>query len=308
MGKQKHWKRWLQAGLVLFGTGILLCLAKKYEFPDIRVSCEEIRIPGLEKEYEFLFLTDLHLAVKTRQELGALGDADVRLAGLVNPRGTISAKQLPQWVSFANRRKVDAVLLGGDMIDYYSAENVDCLQSELNRLQRPYVFTLGNHELFSPWEEQIPEDAPIYELFQEKNTAFQILDYEDFVICAIDNEAYQVNEASLEQMKVWLTENSDKPMILLAHVPFFTEQLTGLKETSAGVWGQPLLIGEGARDTTAVTREFMELVFGAESPAAAVLTGDNHFYYKGKINDSVTQWVAAPAYAGNGMMIKVRGK
>lgn len=49
--------------------------------PDIKVSnTETVIIPGVEKEYTFLFLTDMHMAIKTKQDLGAsLGDADERI-------------------------------------------------------------------------------------------------------------------------------------------------------------------------------------------------------------------------------------
>lgn len=310
MKNHRNVSRWLQAALVMCGMMVLCFFAHYYEYPDIEVKyVEELVIPGVEGEYEFLFLTDLHLAIKTREEVGPYGDADERIAAFANPKGTVSAKQLPQWISYANRNNFDAVLMGGDIIDYYSTANEAYLQEQIAGLEMPYLFTLGNHELFLPWEEGISEEAAIYDFFQEGKMAFQILDFENFVVCAIDNEAYQVNEASLSAMKNWLEENPDKPMILLAHVPFYTENDGTLLETSISMWGQALVIGtgEGTRDTTAVSREFMELILGEDSPVVAIFTGDNHFYHKGKLTDSITQWVGAPAFAGDGMIIRVKG-
>lgn len=303
-------KKWIQAGLLLCAAIILVVLAKHYEYPDIQVNyVEEIVIPGVEGEYEFLFLTDLHLAIKTREDVGPYGNAQERIDAFSNVKGTVSAKQLPQWISYANKQQFDAVLMGGDMIDYYSDENAAYLTGYVNQLEMPYLFTLGNHELFSPWEEEISQESVIYDLFQDECGAFQVLEYEDFVICAIDNEVYQVNEASLAAMDAWLLQNPDKPVILLAHVPFYTEMNQSLLETTMSVWGQALVIGtgEGTRDTTAVSRAFIERVFGENSPVVAVFVGDNHFYHRGNLTDSITQWVGAPAYAGDGMIIKVRG-
>ena len=149
----------------------------------------------------------------------------------------------------------------------------------------------------------------IYELFQDGTGAFQVLDCEEFVICAIDNEVYQVNEVSFTKMEEWILQNPKKPVILLAHVPFYTEKNQSLLEMTMSVWGQALVIGtgEGTRDTTAVSRMFIERVFGEDSPVVAVFVGDNHFYHRGNLTDSVVQWVGAPAYAGDGMIIKVRG-
>jgi len=310
MKHHRNTGKWLQVMLVLCGTLALSFLAHHYEYPDIQVNhVEEVLIPGVEGEYEFLFLTDLHLAIKTREEVGPYGNADERIKAFSNAKGTVSAKQLPQWIAYANKNQLDAVLMGGDMIDYYSKENAEYIYNQIAGLQMPYVFTLGNHELFLPWEEPIEEDSVIYELFADTGMAFQILEFEEFVICAIDNEVYQVNEASLVAMREWFAEHPDKPMILLAHVPFYTENDKALLETTVSIWGQALLIGtgEGTRDTTAVSREFVDLILGEESPVVAIFAGDNHYYHKGNLTDSVTQWVGAPAYAGDGMIIKVKG-
>lgn len=311
MRNHSNKRRWIPYLLVLCGLIVLGVLIKYDEYPDIRVSYEEeLIIPGVSREYEFLFLTDLHIAIKTREEVGPYGKADDRIAAFSNAEGTVSAEQLPQWISYANKKKPDAVLMGGDILDYYSDENAKYLCEQMDKLEIPYLFTLGNHELFLPWEDQLPEDSVIFKLFQDERTAFQIIDFEEFVICAIDNETYQVNEASLAAMREWLSENPDKPMILLAHVPFYTEKDKSLLETSVSVWNQALVIGtgEGTRDTTEVSRVFMDLILGEDSPVVAILTGDNHFYHRGNLTDSVVQWVGAPAYAGDGMLIKVKGQ
>ena len=302
--------RWLRGVIVTGAMLALAFLAQHYEYPDIQVNyVEEIVIPGVEEEHEFLFLTDLHLAIKTREEVGPYGSADERIAAFANPKGTVSAKQLSQWIAYANDKQVDAVLMGGDMIDYYSEANEAYLQEQMEGLEMPYLFTLGNHDMFLPWEDVIAEDAVIYDWFMDKNSAFQVLEYDEFVICAIDNEAYDVNEASLVAMKNWFEENPDKPMILLAHVPFYTEEDQQLLETSINVWGQPLVIGtgEGTRDTSAVSREFLELILSEESTVVAIFTGDNHFYHKGNLTENIVQWVGAPAYAGDGMIIRIKG-
>ena len=54
----------------------------------------------------------------------------------------------------------------------------------------------------------------------------------------------------------------------------FTSQIETLKEASINTWGVPLIIGEGARDTTEVTRKFMKMAFSDESPVVAVLLSE----------------------------------
>ena len=311
MHKHVNWKKIGQAVIVFMAMVVLAVLAKHYEFPDIQVSHEEeIVIPGIEREYEFLVLADMHLVIKEREDAGAYGvSADERIAYFSNPKGTPSYKHLPQWVEYANQKNMDAVLMVGDMIDYYTAETVKFLYEQVEGFDNPYLFTLGNHELFSPWYEPIPMDSLLYDLFKEASSAFQVLEFDEFVICAIDNNEYQVNPASYESLRVYIEANSEKPIILLAHVPFYTENDRSLLEKSINTWGQALVIGEGegTRDTTAVSREFLKMILDEESPVVAVLTGDNHFYHKGELADGVTQWVIEPAFAGNGMILRVKG-
>ena len=104
--------------------------------PDIKVSnTETVIIPGVEKEYTFLFLTDMHMAIKTKQDLGAsLGDADERMKAFVNEEGILSSTQFTEWITYANRLKPEGVLMCGDMIDYYSQENVEFLADNLQKL------------------------------------------------------------------------------------------------------------------------------------------------------------------------------
>ena len=124
--------RWIQVAMVVMATVMLSFFAKHYEYPDIQVNyVEEIVIPGIEKEYEFLFLTDLHVAIKTREEVGPYGSADERIAAFSNLKGTVSAKQFPQWIDYVNEKQFDAVLMGGDMLDYYSEANEAYLRGNL---------------------------------------------------------------------------------------------------------------------------------------------------------------------------------
>ncbi len=308
-------KKWLQVLMMLAATAALAVLAKHYEFPDIQVNhVEEVIIPGVEGEYEFLFLADLHLIIKSREDLGGLGDADARIAGFANYFGTPSSEQLKQWIAYANQEQFDAVLMGGDMIDYYSDENAAYLAEQIRGLEMPYLYALGNHEWHFPWEDVDRDEAMMQEdglssLFQNHNSAFQVLEYEEFAICAIDNEAYQVHEESLVALQNWIEEHPEKPIILVAHVPFWTEMDQSLLEKSVNAWGSPIVIGtgEGMLDTSEDTRTFLELLQAEDCPVVAIFTGDNHFYHKGNLTGTMAQWVADPAYLGDGMKIIVKG-
>lgn len=290
--------------------GVVVDGEEEKVFPDIVISHEEeLVISGVEDTYEFLVLADLHLVINESEDAGVYGDASERIAFFSNAEGTPSAEHLPQWVEYANLQEVDAVLMDGDMIDYYTEETAEYLCDNIAQLNMPYLFTLGNHELFSPWGETIPSDSELYSLFQDENVTFQKIEFEEFRICVIDNNEYQVNPASYVAMKAEIEADSEKPIILLAHVPFYTENDKELLTKSVGAWGQALVIGtgEGTRDTTSISRDFLDLILADESPVVAVFTGDNHFYHKGELAEGVTQWVIEPSFAGNGMILRVKG-
>ena len=134
---KKKW--WIFCCLIICIGGIAGIGAKQFRYRDITVSnVEEIVIPGLEEEYVFLFLTDLHMGIKTREDVGPYGDADERILAFSNGKGIPSAEQLPQWIDYANREDVDAVLFGGDIIDYYSDANEQYMVNQIEQLEVPY--------------------------------------------------------------------------------------------------------------------------------------------------------------------------
>ncbi len=47
---------------------------------------------------------------------------------------------------------MDAVLLGGDTIDFPSKANINYLQECLSDLSVPYMYVNGNHDWTYPWE------------------------------------------------------------------------------------------------------------------------------------------------------------
>ena len=167
--------------------------------PDIKVSnTETVIIPGVEKEYTFLFLTDMHMAIKTKQDLGAsLGDADERMKAFVNEEGILSSTQFTEWIAYANRLKPEGVLMCGDMIDYYSQENVEFLADNLQKLKVPYLYVLGNHEMYTlDWKMRDPRAYLNYfDVPSNGNATFDrryySYDYGDVHYVVLDTQLYE---------------------------------------------------------------------------------------------------------------------
>lgn len=272
---------------------------------------ENIVIPALTKSYRFLYLSDVHVIIKSRVEIGCFGNTDARMDGFKNNKGKSSYEQFPYWVQYANYN-VDALLMGGDIIDYLSDENVNYIKDNLKKLKIPYLYTMGNHDSYVPWDDIgfIGDDKNLLGLFRKGNTEVQIQDYGDFNVVSVNDYAEaglaKISKKALKEFKK--VYNTDKPMILIVHVPLCTENTDALKEQTVKTWGSPLLFGENCGyDLDDTTKEFLDMVVSDNSPVVAVLSGHLHFYHKDMLNDKIVQIVSDYSAHGYGTVITVSG-
>ena len=67
------------------------------------------------------------------------------------------------------------------------------------------------------------------------------------------------------------------------------------------LWGYDCLY-QPAEDATAI---FLEMLYDAQSPVKAVLSGHLHFKYTVPLTEQLMEYVFAPSYAGNIAKIRV---
>jgi len=273
---------------------------------------EKLVIDGLQEEYAILFLTDTHMIVSSETDNEqVVSNAKERLPMFQNEQGISSAEQFPVWMEYAVANDIDAVLFGGDIIDYPSEANLTYLQKNLDTLNMPYLYAPGNHDWTYPWEymtERAKEEyRPLLKPFMEENTAIHSLDMGEFIVVAIDNSTNQVDDLVLEEYQNILALG--KPVIVVAHVPFLTQSvLTKAREN----WNSPVVIGGGnyggiyPNETSAA---FVQATTGKESPVVAVLAGHVHFYDKDLIEGekNVIQIVGDAGYKGKGILLRISG-
>lgn len=139
MKKCKHIFGVLACMIVLAGCGN--GPANKITIAEDNILKETIVIENLEGDYELLFLTDTHMVVSSSDdsEQEAANAAD-RGPQFVDAAGVSSREQFPGWMDYADKRQVDGVLLGGDIIDYPSRGNLEYLEKNLNTLSMPYIY------------------------------------------------------------------------------------------------------------------------------------------------------------------------
>lgn len=302
---------------------ILLCLfmAKLYKnkinavdafIQQDHVMEEYLVIEGLQKEYELLFLTDTHIIVPSEEDDGQVREnALSREPMFYDGAGVSSAEQFPEWIDYANEKEVDAVLFGGDVIDYPSQANINYLGENLSRLEMPYLYTLGNHDWTYPWEymtETAREDyIPLLNPMVKDNGTLQVLDMEEFIVVSVDNSSNQVSKEALEEYRKVL--EMGKPVIVLAHVPFMTQSVLG---RAREVWDSPVVIGVGNYGGIYPSEEsvaFVEATTAQDSPVVAVLAGHVHFYDKDYIDGEkpVIQIVGNAGFVRSGIVLHITG-
>lgn len=304
---KKFWIKY--AGFLLAGACLSGCASSDWEPQIIE---EEIIIEGLGGEYEFLYLTDTHMIVQDEEDSQQIKDnAKVRYEEFHNGEGVPSAEQFDEWMSLANEEELDGVLLGGDIIDYPSEANIQHLRENLDTLQMPYVYTLGNHDWTYPWEYMtmtgLETYLPMLDEFVEGNSAVHSRDYGEFVVVAVDNSSNQINDAALEECERIFAEG--KPVILMLHVPIATQSVLGRAKE---VWSGGVVLGAGNYGgiyPNETSQKFMDMITAEDSPVAAVLAGHVHFYDKDYIDGPkrVLQIVGDGGFKGSAVWITVRG-
>lgn len=273
---------------------------------------ETIVIEGVSEGYDLLFLTDTHMVVNSKEDSEQItANAAERAPQFVDDEGVSSALQFSAWMEYAGEKQADAVLLGGDIIDFPSAASLEHLQENLNTLSMPYIYTLGNHDWTYPWEYMTDkgkeEYLPLLEPVMQGNTAIQRLDIGELTVVAVDNSSGQVNGEALQTYQEVLAEG--RPTIVLVHVPFMTQSVLG---RAREVWSSPVVIGAGNFGGIYPNDEsnaFVEMTTAANSPVVAVLAGHVHFYDKDYIEGEkkVLQLVGDGGYKRQGMLIHITG-
>ncbi len=308
--------------LTLICCGVLLsgCASQSERWQE-NIMQEDIVIDGISGDYELLFVTDAHAVIPldTQEQTDAAEEteqiqnyAQERYKGFLGEDGTSSAEQFSRVVDYANEEEVDGVLLGGDIIDSPSRENLDFLSKELSELEMPYLYTLGNHDWTFPWEYMSESGKqkylPALSPYMEGDTSFHTLDFGEFVVAAVDNSSGQVNPEVLDDYSELL--DTGKPVIVLAHVPFLTQSVLS-KATQ--VWNSGVVIGGGNFGgiyPNEASEEFVEMTTAEDSPVVAVLAGHVHFYDKDVIEGEkdVLQIVGDAGFRGSVLRLRILGR
>jgi len=268
----------------------------------------EINIPGMKDEFRFLYLADNHIIVTGNSDTQRILDNESpRIADFTDhDSGFKSAEEFSKWVDYANALKVNGVLIGGDLVDCPSQENISFIRDNLGRLHMPYLYALGNHDWTFPWEyfttTAQTQYKPLFNEFMNQNTEAGMMEYDDFVIVSVDDSENQINPGAFNTLTTAFEKK--KPIIILMHVPLETPSVSDKSKTA---WGSDISIGLNGIKPNEDTTKFINMIYGTDSPVVAVLAGHVHFADTSQLGDKNIQYIVGPGYEGNGIMLTIKG-
>ena len=305
-----------RAKLLVCAAALAICLggcSHKEVSWEKNITEETMYVEGLEGEYTFLFLTDVHAVIQDEEAAEQEQQYAAERSGMFhNDEGVSSVQQFPAWIEYANEMEVDAVLLGGDIIDSPSDANIEWLEEQLEQLEMPYLYVLGNHDWTYPWEymsdygreNYLPKLAPM----MQGHSQLQWLEVGELLLVGVDNSTNQVNPNALSGYEKLL--KLDRPVIVLNHLPYASQTLM---PKAVAAWNSPTVIGnedEGGIRPDEASSRFLELTLAEESPVVLVLAGHAHLYDDNVINEErqLRQIVGDAAYKGNAVLLHVTGQ
>lgn len=254
---------------------------------------KQIIIPGLQDEYKVVFVNDQHIIVPDGNYMDEKSEEVAQRCELFcDQNGQTSRETWSMIVDQINALEPDGVVLNGDMIDFFSEGNLECLMKEMKRIEYPTMYIRADHDLAIWYSNTISQDY-VYEKELEtwEMEDVMIQEFDDFMIVGINNNTSYLSNAGLQKLKeLW---QLNKPIILAMHVPLKSQLNNELSDMSKALWqDRALLWGEECYYIPdEVTKQFLDLVYAENSPVVAVMRAHLHFPYEDQLNKNIKQIV-----------------
>ena len=180
-------------------------------------------------------------------------------------------------------REGDAIVFTGDICDKVSSANLDILDEQLSKVEKPWIAVCGNHDLAT----DIPDNC----LYARVKEPVQVLDLGDLIIVGVDNSQRQVTKDQTARLLEVLALG--KPVIVTLHVPIMTEDNRE----------KLLPCGDYFRlnhpEATDETLAFIDMLQQNAGQIVAVLAGHLHFHMESTIAPGLPQFVNSQSVLGN---------
>ena len=273
---------------------------------DVSVDHEEVKIDGLKKTYKILFLSDMHI-LDPDQSVDESDESTVavRKSDFSNRYGNSAA----YWKMFAptvDSYGTDAVVLGGDMVDFCTSQSISILKEGMSEIRTPKFYLRADHD-YANWYTKgtyTTDQTKALQKTVDSDEEVYVLDEGEFLLVGINHSTDQITATALAKLKEVFAEG--KPIILATHVPYLPQNDSSLKDATMKVWERLLLWGDGCTyEPDANTSAFMQMLYAKDSPVKAVLCGHLHFRHSDQLTDGIVQYVFDASYKGKVGLIEV---
>lgn len=271
---------------------------------DVTIYEESIDVEGLNEPYKIIFVADAHIALSDSRDAQLKDISDARYNEFVrDSKG--ADRNFSILMKKVRDENPDLVIFGGDITDAATYASVEYVKKEIDKLECPYIYCMGNHD-FMYGDEYFTQKA--YSEYRTRFDSFDTLDngcdlfeFDKFAILAADDGNNQVGEKIGSVIEK--AQNTGKPVMVVTHVPFVpTYGESDLISETNKVWGTAyldysrVLMGEHANPPDANTSKLIEYVSDESGKVFLVLSGHVHFYHKDYMKEDTFQITAPGAY------------
>jgi len=281
--------------------------APAYDFIEEEVYVEA---PGIDHEYTIAWVSDVHMIsdfVAGDVSEGSLETVRERYETLsVTPDGVHGRDLWPMIIDYLNYNDFDAVIFGGDLLDYCSTNNMEILERGFSRLKYPrdrILYIRADHD-YGTWYSDGSTGFNDYKA-EELHAALdgddnnnKYIDFGDLIIAGVNRSIKKPGE---EQVAV-LTELYGRgvPVIAVTHVPYYSQVDPSLEELSMLVRNR-IYYWDPSSETYGIDADmwkYLDLIYSEDSPCVEVLAGHLHAAWEGEIREGLTEHIFSPAFMG----------
>lgn len=271
-----------------------------------------VSLPGVTTEQKLLLLADLHLLIPSDEVDPAYADTMTDRLNLFTVQGyyPASSKLWEELPGLLDKCNADYLLFAGDLVDFCSEANLSALKAGTDTLSTPFMYIRGDHDS-SPYYMINQDKAACVERqnsISDNRDAFY-RDFGEFIILGINNSTENITAEALLTVKEAC--NLGKPVIMLTHVPIAPLNDDSLANLSMEAKGGKVLLWQyegGYYYPNEYTREFLSIVYSADSPIKEILCGHLHVSWDGYITENTHEHVFIPAFTKSVGVLKISGK
>lgn len=275
--------------------------------PYFQITEYEIPLAGLEREVTVFHMSDLHIIVadenSTEEWKQSAAKQKEAWAGtriyfarhygdeygeehLIQPEDALA-----KYVELVNRKKPDALLMTGDMMNEFSAENMRFLADAFADIQIPWMWVRGNHE--------VGHDEA-YAPYTQGNAPVQVLQLGKLRLLGLDDSCRKVSTEQTSALKAAVEEaKADGSVpVLTMHIPIKTPLNT---EATSHFDAYFLLGGEG---TDADSLAFLEYLGSEKCAVGAILCGHVHGHHVSEYAPGKQQICCSSSMVGSCVLLR----